>query len=413
MRNLAAPTTNTTPKPPRLKTSVACLFAGDLPSWTVRRLEPLSFERPLIVLDGERVVGADRLARQANVTPGESKARALLLCPTATVRHHDPVQVKIAWESAFESAYEVTPFLEPVRPGLMFLKGANLDELNALVLELDLFAGDAPSHGTAQLAAMASKEGQVRSVVNENAFLAAAPTYLLKGMGVSDADTIARLRLFGVGHFGELYRFSKAQLEAQFGDQGAAMHALVRGQIRREIGMWSPPPCIEVFEAFDYSVAEPGELLPHLHRLLTRACEQLEGRYAWRIGAFIKHGGRRESRIGRVLRDGVRNPKPIWSVLQTLLFAIHDGSEVESIGVRLSQLERRAPQQDNLFACLERPHVRAAIEGVNGRFPNSLGRNELAAYAYLPQEQSRFVPFELDADGRLTTAKKALARGKR
>jgi DNA polymerase IV len=375
---------------------VTCLWAGDVPSWAVRRLQVHSdLERALLVVDGDRVVGADRAARQHGVLPGERLGRAKALCPYAIVAQRDMTLESIAWAQAVERVYDCTPYLEPVKPGLLFLRGASPDEVAALVWELDVYAGEADSHGTAQLAALASKPGRLNTVAQSASFLVNTPVGYLRFLGV-ESWCLERLKLLGLHHLVELQRFTRLQLESQFGKvQGALIWNLARNQLSREVPVHRLAQDVVIGEEFDDGLVEPYLIVPYVLRAVERLSERLkaDNRLAWGLALRLNHGGQ-SLQLGRLMTEASQDLRTLRIVAMGLFDELHNGCEVGKLELRASHLTRPRLRQDHLFSSFERAGVEAAIRRVNARFPEKLGRMEVAAYSPIPEEAFRYQCFE-------------------
>ena len=231
--NAATHTRSRRPAETAPRTPVTCLRIADLPTWAVRQLEATVTAEPLVVTDGAVVAGVDAAAHRAGVRVGERTGRVAALCASARIVERDLTLESVAWEGALERVFDSTPFLESPRPGLVFLRDASPDEVAALAWELGAHSATATSQGTAALAALTAKAGQVVTVTSVNQFLANAPIGYTKHLGV-ESWVLERLTLLGVQHLGELQRFNLRQLSAQFGAvQGQLLHALATdGDVR-------------------------------------------------------------------------------------------------------------------------------------------------------------------------------------
>ena len=183
------------------RTSVTCLRIADLPTWSVRQLEAGVIPEPLVVAEGALVAGVDAAAHRAGVRIGERVGRVSALCAEARILERDLTVERVAWDWALERVFDSTPFLESPRPGLMFLRGALPDEVAALAWELGAYSATADSHGTAALAALTAKAGQVVTVNSVNAFLANAPLGYTKHLGVEPEGNGLTDRHFPNGKF--------------------------------------------------------------------------------------------------------------------------------------------------------------------------------------------------------------------
>ena len=151
------------PRPsPALGSSVAVLWISDVPSWAAERTDPKLEGLPVVVIDGRHVVGANTLARASGLRVGDAIDRARGLIPNVVFVVFDASNVQAAWDVTITGACSVTPWLEPVKPGLAILGGLSAIEAEALALECHARVGLSGSRGTALLAALAARGNTIK-----------------------------------------------------------------------------------------------------------------------------------------------------------------------------------------------------------------------------------------------------------
>jgi DNA polymerase IV len=383
----------------RSGSTIAALWVADPPSWAVERLDPNLAGRAVIVLEGPRVIGANSVARKAGVRVLEPAGKARGLCPEAAFVSFEPALFKAAWDMAISSAYQVTPYVEPVRIGLLLLGGITPIEAEAIGAEQQARVGLAASRGTAILAALAAPEGHARVIGNEPGFLEQTPVYLLRGAGIA-VDVIDRLELFGLRTLGEIKaRVTLKQLAAQFGDVAAKLWALATGLPGGPIAVYTPPAQLTAQFEFELPALEPFEWMPGFELVVHQAVTQLgsglnlHDRLAGTVTVSV-NTVLGFSSAQRVLKDYSRDEKTIrTTAYQALQIALQPGLEVLTIRIALGDLLRPKQTQDSLFAILERADVREAVRKVHTRFPDQIGRLELhRPHAPLPEQRFRFAP---------------------
>ena len=370
----------------------ACLWIADVPTWTLERLESSLEGRAVIAVEGGRVIGVNALARWTGVRVGDALERARGLCPTAVIRPLEPSLPAGVWADTLERLNGWTPWLESPKPGVAFLSGLTPHDGEEIARALRVRTGISGSRDAAQLAALAARDGCSRHEPLQDRFLARVPLRLLRGAGVG-RETLERLRLFGLDTLGDLLeRVTRAQLERQFPEDAARLWSLVHGADRREVPIWDPPPSFSARLEFDDDALEPGELLPALEQTVQEATAQLARHLA---GALVLRletaAGWRSSR--QHLKEYTRDAKTLLRAARKALIEAQHGLEVTAITVVLTDLSKPVPTQDSLFAILERPGVREAVQRVHRRFPDRLGRLRITnARAYLPERRFRFQP---------------------
>jgi hypothetical protein len=379
--------------------SIAALWLADPPSWAMQRLDPKLMGRPVIVVEGPRVIGANTLARRAGVRLLEPIGKARGLCPEAAFVPFEPALVKAAWDMAISSAYQLTPYLEPIRQGLLLLGGITPLEAEALGAEQHARVGLARSRGTAILAALATGDGHARAVGDQVGFLEQVPVYLLRGMGIPP-EVIGRLELFGLKTLGEIKaRVTLKQLAAQFGEVAAKLWSLATGLDTRPIAVYAPAAELTAQFEFEVPALEPHEWMPGFELAVHQAVTQLgsglnlHDRLAGTVTVSV-NTVLGSSSAQRILKDYTRDEKTIrTTAYQALQIALQPELEVLTVRVALGDLLRPKPTQDSLFAILERADVRQAVRSVHNRFPDQIGRLELhRPHAPLPEQRFRFSP---------------------
>ena len=368
----------------------ACLWIADVPTWALERLEPDLRGQAVIATDAGRVCGANTVARRSGVRIGDSLGRARGLCETAVVRPLEPGALEGVLDDALAHLNSFTPWLERVGSNTIYATGPSLEDAARVAAELGVRVGISASRGAALLAALAARENAVRLEADQSVFLDIVPLRLLRGAGIS-VDTLERLALFGIGTLGELrVRVSKAQLERQFPTDHARLWSLAHGDDLQPVAVYTPPKCVTARLELESAALEPSELHPALEQLVGDAISKL-GRHL--VGALTlrleTEAERRSSRVH--LRDFTCDTKTLLRSAKRALLEAQGGHAVTTLELVLSDLSKPIPRQDNLFAILERPGVREAVQRVHRRFPARLGRLKITnSRAYLPERRFRF-----------------------
>jgi nucleotidyltransferase/DNA polymerase involved in DNA repair len=382
----------------------ACVWIADPPSWALERTDSSLEGHAVIAVDGALVVGSNALARRAGVRPGEAVGRARGLCPDGMFGSLEPGMLEGAYGALLERLNTVCAQLE--RDGIATIYGGDLraEDAARVALELGVRVGISASRGSALLAALAAREGTVRLESNEDAFLEMLPLRFLRGAGVSP-DALERLALFGIASLGDLRdRITKTQLERQFPKDHARLLSLATGGDVRAVPVYVPPAGVTVRLELDDPALEPGELHPALVQLVADGISRLGRQLAGALSLEVDTPqGKRSSRIH--LKDFTRDPQTLERAVYRALVNAQDGLEVTALVLTLTDLTRPMPVQESLFAMLERPGVREAVQRVHRRFPERLGRLRITnPRAYLPERRFRFVPL---------TGEERAKRGKR
>lgn len=382
--------------------SITSLWLADPPTWALERLHlpvdsgqglEIPLHTPVIAIMGEKVIGSNQTALKAGIRPQESLSRALQLCPTVQVFIHDAPTMLAAWDSAIASAYSYSPWVEPVNVGLMFVGGLNPREAEALANATHTRVGQANSRSTAQLAALIAKEGEVKAVTNEKAFIAQVPVTYLLGLGFAP-ETIDRLRLFGIEHLADIHRLNltQKQLEAQFKSEGKRLFQIAHLQLTQPVERFKEPLVAHKCWEFEEAVFEPHQFIPVLQLLVAQAAIELQNKICWTVTVKIRYPT--SSRLNRrVLGAATNSPKALLTVAELTFWDAHEGgSEIEALEVTLGRIVLPEATQQDLFGVLDRPSVQAAIERVDHRFNGGIGKIELKKISRFKEEGWRYIP---------------------
>lgn len=361
----------------------ACLLVTSFLVWAWRREEPALADRELLVAEGGRVLEASARLRQLGVEPEQALERARALaqehgCELET-RPHPGLRAELAWESLLTEVNSRTPWLESLRPGLAM---ARLEPSAALGLALRIGIGEERS--LAYLAALAAQEGDLVVVPpgQEQAFRDQFSVVRLQEAGVSQ-DTVQNLLWLGFPRLGDLARLNDRQVRARF-PEGELLLELARGQDRRAVPLYQPPPeaaaCLESLEPWQ----EPPEAA--LRHLLEQAVGLLEGRRArwFTLVCERPDGERLQARFG--LHQATASLRRLWPPVQQVLLRLwRPGLEVERLQLALGGLVASARVQGSLWntRCPRQVLARAA----QVRCPGQLMTVDLHhPQAYLPEE---------------------------
>jgi nucleotidyltransferase/DNA polymerase involved in DNA repair len=383
---------------------------------------------PILVADAGRVVGACGLARAAGVRPGDSLERARALLPHARRYRDSRDGVLGAWRWALEAMNRRTPWVEPIEPGLALLGGITPEEAAGLALETGARVGVAGSRDTARLAAFSAPDGEVRAPEDDGSFLETLEIGALGALGF-EATVLERLGWLGFHTVAALRRLEVCEWSAGFGATvGAALHRVAHGLDTGRVAEYVPPK--EASARIEFEGALTTGLEEATRTVAERAVARLRGMHAGWVGVTVEAGGSRSS-VRRFLPEATADLRQIARVACALVGRAallgnatpgeaagedlaESSLEVAAITVTLGSVTRPVLVQDNLFALLERPGVRAALRRVNARYPGEIGRLEIhRPRAMLPEQRSRFVPLTGDESPKRSERGKGRARGGR
>lgn len=375
--------------PPPLFTA---LVIPAFPVWALRALEPDLRDREIAVVAAGRVVACSEGLARRGLEPGHAAERVRSLAPEAALRPLAGAEQRLAWEDALASLHRRTPWIEPVRPGRAWLRFATDPEAAEAAWQLRARVGMAADRSTALLAALGAEEGRLALVPpgTEEAFRGSLPVELLGQAGVGEA-TLERLAWLGFARVGSLARLTRPQLCAQF-EEGALLDSLARGDDRRPVPLYSPPPVVSARHQFESPAREPADFEPVLRHLAEEAAAALRGRRAMLLTVRVEGEGEQRS-ARRMLQAAVGEAARLWTPARLALKQAlpRRGYELEELELVLGGLVAPRRSQGQLWAA--RPGPEAALRAVEARFPGRLLRvARVDPWAILPEEAATMEP---------------------
>lgn len=393
----------------------ATLYIPEFPVWAVQLFEPALAQRDLLVqLSGKVAARSERL-RAAGIEKGWAIERARAQAPEALLRTHPGVRTQLAWEVALRSLNAITPWLEAgvagdfvhratdretrqgvdaLAPEGLAVLGFIADPISTVVARrLRARIGVAGDRATSLLAALSADHATACIVApgEERAFLDRLPLRWLGGTGILDS-TCQRLAWLGFHSVGAIARLTPAQMRAQFPD-GRVLCALTRGDDRRPVSLFLPPPSVRVEHQAIMPLREPGEWEPVLRHLLRQAVGQLGERDARMVTLSLSTGHRRRM-SRRLCREATSDARTLWIITRLAMLDIAASMEegVETFTLTLEGLVRAAPRQERLWG-EERTAFEKALADVEKRLPGlSLRVVGVDENAYLPEEAFQLLP---------------------
>lgn len=209
----------------------------------------------------------------------------LLLCVLG-----DAVRAEPAWEAMLDSLDTVSPLVDDVRPGLVYIdmRGMPGDVrrwieqtracLAPYALPLRIGAG---SNKFCAYAAACVRDGAVCSSGDERRFLAPLAVDLLE----IDERIRERLLMLGISTLGDLAQLPHGAFVRRFGPSAARWHACARGEDRTPFLPRAHAVAVEASTFGEGRVEEEAQLFFALRVLLARVCTDLE-RCGKRAGAL-------------------------------------------------------------------------------------------------------------------------------
>jgi hypothetical protein len=331
---------------------------------------------------------------------GNSAERVRRLCADAVIRVRDIRIERACWEGVLREIHTLTPFIEGHEPPFAYFTGCSFSEARALAVRLSAQIGEGEHRAVARLAAIRSAQGHVLQIRSRRwtAFLRRFDVERLAELGFSE-DMLEQLSLFGYATLDGASRLSARQMQAQFGEEGLRLYAMLHPEPGERIPLYVPPPYIEVWHEYDEPVdAEPAMLEPVLASVIGRAAGKLGALRCQRLRVGIEAEKAAEPRWSeRVLSSPHGDAGSLLSLAKPLLESLLEpGVSIDRLVVQLGSLRSPSFHQRGLFD--ERPAVLGAVRNVHRRYPGFIRRAVLEEHALFEEEAVVLEKYEDDAD---------------
>jgi nucleotidyltransferase/DNA polymerase involved in DNA repair len=375
-----------------------------------------------------RVWQVSPLARHEGVKPGMTVGQAIGQCPTLLLCEPDPVYYDERFTALVASLARVSPVVEPVELGRVFVGMDGLEGLHGgpegqiamlgRTLGLDPSARSDPGRRAerssmrlgwgrgkfvAWVAATRAKAGGalIVRVGEEERFLAAQPIAVLP----LNPDTDRRLRQLGLKTLGALAALPEEAVVSQFGGAGRDVWRLAAGTVCDPVvGREAPEPIVVTITFFS-PVAERDLLKHALGQLLERALKDPR-RIGWRVQAVrvraeLEHGA--SWLVTTTLKDPTADRARLAAPLTVLLEQSPPTGAVERLAVELTAF---APgtQELQLFArdasaaarAGRRRALQSAAQEIKLRHRRSMLSHviEVQPWSRLPERRYALIDFE-------------------
>lgn len=350
---------------------IASLCFDPLDLYLAVRSDPGLGRVPLVSAQEQRVTHANAPARRHGITPGMRLDGARMRVEGLEVVSHTEPDLQHAWEELLRELNQHTPWVESVARGRAL---ARLDAVEAeeLAGHYGVRVGLAHDRETAELAAVSSRPGTVRSVEDVKGFLARLPLRFLLRVGLSQAN-LTRLTWLGLTSAAHLASWTASQVRSYLAAEAELLLPYLHGPRHTELRRFEPPLTVARSLTFSDPVVEPHRLLPALDRLSGELARELGGRATRRLTltARLPSGTRRASRLSKRPLTQARH------IRQQALFALEDshatGQPIERLTLELASPERLA-EQEGLWPGRERRQ--RALDAAMERFPAAQRRLE-------------------------------------
>ena len=422
--------------------SAVCLWIPAFPLRCEEHRRPELIDRPTALLastDARRLWQVSAIARRAGVRPGMTVSQASGLCPSLTLCEPDPVHYDEEFTRLLLALEGVSPVIEPVELGRVFVGMDGLDGLyggpesqlavithvvssSCIPTRPDSSGREPPmadgsrgswataarigwAHGkfAAGVAATRARPGApvIVSDTERQEFLADQPIAVLP----ISPDTHRRLWQLGLEVLADVARLPETALVSQFGTEGRRAWQLAAGSaLEPVIGRERPEP---IFMGLDFPdpIADRSMLSHALDKLIERDLSHPR-RVGWRVHsvrlrAELEHGASWLTEV--TLKDPSADPTRIAAPLNVRLAQYPPAGAVAHLAVEFLTF---APGTDELqlFARDAASTARAgqqralytAAREIKNRFKRSLLHHvvEVQPWSRIPERRYALIDFE-------------------
>jgi DNA polymerase-4 len=325
-----------------------------------KRDRPELRDKPLIIGGGQRGVVSTccYIARQFGVRSAMPMFQARKLCPDAVIIKPDMAKYVVVSRQIRQRMEALTPLVEPISIDEAFLDLSGTRHLHkappALVLarfaksvEADL--GVTVSVGLSHnkfLAKIASDLDKPRGMALIGAaetvrFLAAQPISLIYGVGKVFAD---KLKRDGLDTIGQLQQMAPNALIARYGETGARLARLARGEDSRLVSPEHEIKTVSAETTFNTDKSTLEDLSIELLAMCERLAERLKAKalVGNTVTLKLKSAGFRLRTRARALAIPTQLAGVLYETGLSLLQREVDGTAFRLIGIGVSGIEAEA-----------------------------------------------------------------------
>jgi len=329
---------------------IACILIYNLAVQVVLTGDPSLHGRSLIIggvpFEARPVYDASPEAIACGVEVGMPLREAYSLCPTAEFLPLEESRYEQVFERVVSILDRFSPVVDIEKPGCAYIDISGVQDEASLCQEilrcisndtgLSSCLGISNGKFFSRVAAFTTKPGTpvIVSPGQEKDFVA---PFFVDLLPCSDGST-ERLRLLGIRFIGELTRFSKEALVAQFGSDGSLMHDLAHGIDRSPLTPRAKPEAVAESIRLDSPLVSFTEILQvcevMLGRLLSRVREQ--GKLCREVSLELGFASGKPEERRLALKEPTNSSRLILSRLQNWLETVKLSSQVVEVGLSLS-----------------------------------------------------------------------------
>jgi len=323
-----------------------------------KRDDPGLLDKPLIIGGGQRGVVSTccYIARQSGVRSAMPMFQARRLCPHAVILKPDMAKYVAVSRQIREKMDALTPLVEPLSIDEAFLDLSGTQALHrappAVVLarfakmvetEIGVTISIGLSHNKF-LAKIASDLDKPRGfavigAAETTTFLAPKPISMIYGVGKVFAETLRKDGLYTIG---QLQEVEPDTLMRRYGEMGARLARLSRGEDQRGISGGGEMKTVSSENTFFSDISSFEELSTELLRLCERLSERLKAQLVVgdTVTLKLKSAGFRLRTRARHLMMPTQLASVLYETGRELLAREIDGTAFRLIGIGVSGLDK-------------------------------------------------------------------------
>lgn len=321
-----------------------------------KRDDPSLREVPLIIGGGKRgvVSTACYIARINGVKSAMPMFKALKLCPNAIVKSPDMKKYAATGREVKAMMRDLTPLVEPLSIDEAFLDLGGTTRLHGrsaaisladLAQRIETEIGISVSIGLSHnkfLAKIASDFDKPRgfSIIGKDetlSFLASQPVSLIWGVGKAMQKSLAK---HGISQIAQLQRLEKNDLTRRFGNMGARLYHLSRGEDSRHVSSSGETKSISSETTFFDDITDSDKLSRILWQLSEKVSRRAKAsRLAGQTVVLkLKTADFKTRTRNTTLSDPTQLADRIFSAANPMLLKETTGTAFRLIGVGISHL---------------------------------------------------------------------------
>lgn len=335
-----------------------CILVRDFAVTQEKALNPALSSAPLVLVEAgkyrSRVIAMDTTCRAMGVTVGMTIHQAQSMCPSAKILPVDEARYRRLFHDMALNLLDITDRIEAEYQPTSAVWYSDDDLILPHLLEsihnqtgIIAQVGMAQTKFPARVASAMVQVGEKLIVLpdKEAEFLAPYPVTLLP----LDKSMKRRLPLLGINTLGQLASLPRIAVWEQFGKHGRWLHDLANGKDIRPLSPFKAPLSLRQYQIFDDGITDRLILHQLLEKLSLKLISALDGQVAGAITLILRMEDKSLLEHQRQPHEAVRDGLYLLRLLTQMLDSLPVYCAIESVEVRLDEIQQRKPVQLSLF----------------------------------------------------------------